>query len=147
MKRVFNYGDFKKIYIFQIGKNRQKKRVEKSEKLKKKFFSEKPENTWFLFKKKFNWGSDITFQVLSWYGMHGAWPKKMPKVHNQKSFFHLQHPDAPRLDFESLKILQRTYFCAFCTILRSNGHYLPKIEKKFQDVFYQKNTLSTFRVQ
>jgi hypothetical protein len=36
--------------------------------------------------------------------------------------------------------LQRTYFYAFCTILRSNGHYLAKLEKKFQDDdFYQKN--------
>ena len=67
-----------------------------------------------------------------------AWPKKIPKVHDQKSDFHLQHPDAPRLDFESLKILQRIHFCAYCTILRSNGLYLAKLEKKFQDDIFTK---------
>ncbi len=68
---------------------------------------EKPKN-WFLFQKKLNWGSVFTFQVPSRYGI--SWPKKILKICDQNSDFHLQNPSAPRLDFESLKNLQRTLF-------------------------------------
>ena len=69
---------------------------------------------------------------------HGR--KKNPKLTSKIPIFNLQHPCALRLDFESLKILLRSYFCAFCTILRTNGPYLTKIEKKFNDDdFYQKS--------
>ena len=94
---------------------------------KKKFFQEKLKTVGFYFKRKLDRGSDFTFQVPSRYEMYGTWPKKIAKVCDQNSNFHLQHPNAPRLDFESLKILQRTLFLTFCIILRSSGHYLPKL--------------------
>jgi len=53
------------------------------------------------------------------------------KVCNQNSDFYLYHPNSPRLDFKSIKILERTIFYTFCTILRSNGHYLANLEKYF----------------
>ena len=34
-----------------------------------------------------NWGSDFTFHVPSIYGMHGAWPKKIPNVTSKIPIF------------------------------------------------------------
>jgi hypothetical protein len=50
---------------------------------------EKPKNAKFLFSKKVKWGSVFTFQVPYRYGIHGTWPKKIPKVCDQNSDFHI----------------------------------------------------------